>query len=324
MIVNDRWPFISIIVPLFNEAARLPALMCALRGQDYPLFEVLLVDNDSTDATFALACEFVDGRVRVLRETSRQTPDAARNAGIRAAQGELLAFTDADCAPEPGWLRGAALALAAGAADMAAGRIDFDLRLKPSAGELYDAVSFLQHSTSVADRGIAFTANLVVRRTVTDAVGLFPVDIGWNGDALFTRRAVNAGFRLVYAEQAAVRHPARPLGALLGKAWRIAYGKGWFRDTAPSPGVAAPRPVGGARAFFIEPKPHLRHLHPLLLRRALLRREPALTGATWARTVVVAWSVAAIGALGFGAGRLARAASAFGSAPTPSAAGSAK
>ena len=94
---------ISIIVPVFNAAATLGDCLDALLRQDVPAasYEVIVVDNNSMDDSMAVARK--RSTVRLLSET-RQSAYAARNRGIRAATGNLIVFTDADCVPKSNWL----------------------------------------------------------------------------------------------------------------------------------------------------------------------------------------------------------------------------
>ncbi len=293
-------PRISVVVPLFNERQRLPGLWRALQAQTFRDFELIFVDNNSSDGTYPWLLEHADSRTLVLQELALQNADAARNVGVRAAHGALLGFTDADCLPDPEWLAEGLAEFSSSGGDLVAGRIAFDLGPRPGPGEWYDAVTFLQHSASVAERGVAFTANLFVARHVFHSTGLFDVTTAWNGDVLFTRRAVNSDFALAYAERAVIRHPARSVVEVLKKSWRIARGKGLYGNQgAKSTG----RPLGGAVAF-LEPKPHFRHLHPKLLKQSLNRDGHWLSFGAFVLTWLVAWLVAATGALGFCTGRL--------------------
>jgi glycosyltransferase involved in cell wall biosynthesis len=102
-------PLVSVVVPTHNRPARLGHLLAALRAQtlEYEHFEVLVVD-DGSSADTALLLESVEGdgglQLRVIRHESSRGPAAARNSGWKAARGGLIAFTDDDCAPGPGWL----------------------------------------------------------------------------------------------------------------------------------------------------------------------------------------------------------------------------
>jgi lipopolysaccharide/colanic/teichoic acid biosynthesis glycosyltransferase/glycosyltransferase involved in cell wall biosynthesis len=93
---------ISVVIPAYNAADTITACVLALRDQTaVPApCEVIVVDDGSTDATARLAAE---AGARVLQQP-RGRPAAARNAGIRAAAGSIICFTDADCAPAPDWL----------------------------------------------------------------------------------------------------------------------------------------------------------------------------------------------------------------------------
>jgi glycosyltransferase involved in cell wall biosynthesis len=100
----DDWPFVSIIVPVYNGSRTIDALLTSLLALDYPAdrCEILIVDNRSTDDTRERILRYP---VTLLEETGIQGSDAARNRGIEAAKGEILAFTDADCVVEPTWLK---------------------------------------------------------------------------------------------------------------------------------------------------------------------------------------------------------------------------
>ena len=91
----------SIIIPAFNAEGTLARCLSACMAQDFPDFEVLVVDDGSTDATGGIVAEFPS--VRLIRQAN-QGPAAARNHGAREATGDVLVFTDSDCVPCPDWL----------------------------------------------------------------------------------------------------------------------------------------------------------------------------------------------------------------------------
>jgi glycosyltransferase involved in cell wall biosynthesis len=99
---------VSVIVAARNEEKRLPKLLDALRRQSHALFEVIVVDDGSTDSTSAVAerISAIDARIRVLRLDGpvAKGKRGALAAGINVAQHDVLAMTDADCRPAPGWL----------------------------------------------------------------------------------------------------------------------------------------------------------------------------------------------------------------------------
>lgn len=116
-----------VIVPAYNEADRIAATLHALAAQTDTGFTLLVVDNGSTDGTVAAVGTFRDGApfpVQVLVEPEKGV-GCAVDTGFRhaiAAGAELLARTDADCLPRPGWVAAARAALTAGAG-LACGRI---------------------------------------------------------------------------------------------------------------------------------------------------------------------------------------------------------
>ena len=98
---------ISVVIPAFNEEADLGGCLWALVSQTLSatLFEAIVVDNGSTDATAEIAKQFL--AVLPLRVVSlpRRSISAARNSGALLAKGRELVFLDADCRPDPDWLR---------------------------------------------------------------------------------------------------------------------------------------------------------------------------------------------------------------------------
>ncbi len=94
-------PYISVIIPTFNEEKYIHRCLTALKRQRTGYqFEVLLIDHESTDKTRAIARPF---DVRIMDEKRRGTA-VARQTGAEHAKGEILAFTEADCAPPSDWI----------------------------------------------------------------------------------------------------------------------------------------------------------------------------------------------------------------------------
>jgi glycosyltransferase involved in cell wall biosynthesis len=115
-------PRLWVIVPAYNEERSLPATLRALAAQRDRDFTLLIVDNTSTDRTADIARGFAAERrgqgfdVRVISE-SRKGTGAAADTGMRhaiAAGAQLLARTDADCLPDPGWTTAVRTALGSG------------------------------------------------------------------------------------------------------------------------------------------------------------------------------------------------------------------
>jgi len=219
---------VSVVIPVHGDRGGLARTLDCLAAQDFtdPV-EVLVVDNGDNPGLDGV----VHGRpaVRVLIE-SRPGSYAARNRALLDARGSVLAFTDADCLPRPGWLGAGVRALAAAGPDaFVGGRIVVDPGPRPAAAALWDSVSGLRQQDYVAD-GWAATANLFVSRSTLDRVGPFAADMRSTGDREWGTRATDAGVRAVYAEDAVLDHPARAdLAEVRRKLRRTAQGTQDFR-----------------------------------------------------------------------------------------------
>jgi glycosyltransferase involved in cell wall biosynthesis len=220
---NRQAPEISVIVPVLNGVDVVGPCLESLIGQNLEeaSHEIIVVDNGSTDGTRELVAAF---DVLSIEERSHRTPYAARNAGIERARGGLLAFTDADCRPSRDWLQRALDAMRKAGADLVGGPVVFSFSDRPTAAELTDALWHLDVARQIETKRACMTANLLARREVFDAIGPFEATVRSGGDGRWTRKATDAGFSLVFASDARVAKPARRLGSLLAKGYRIGRG----------------------------------------------------------------------------------------------------
>ena len=220
-------PRVSVVVPVYNDVARLRLCLEALARQSYPAdrYDVLVVDNASTeDVTAAVPA---DARFRLLRE-ERPGSYAARNTGLAATDAEVVAFTDSDCLPMDDWLEAGVGALTADTTvDAVGGRIELTFRSgRPvSPAEHFEAVGGFPQERYVREMSFAATANLFVRRAALDRVGSFDERLRSGGDVDFGKRLTGAGGRLVYDAAPVVQHPARHTWAQLrAKTVRVSRG----------------------------------------------------------------------------------------------------
>lgn len=221
---------VSVIVPVYNNPGGLQALLQSLLNQSYPRenLEIIVIDNGSTDETLSVArkCKSANqNQIQVLVENTIRGSYAARNKGIRQAQGEIVALIDSDCVPIREWIERGAAALDGQRADLIGGQVKFTFSSSASPAEMYDAMTHMQMQRAVEDHGTSPTANLFIRREVFDQIGLFPSAWKSGADMIWTRRATDAGFKLRYAAEALVMHPARGLRELLKKKYRVAGGQ---------------------------------------------------------------------------------------------------
>jgi glycosyltransferase involved in cell wall biosynthesis len=230
-------PAVSVIIPARDAAPTLGRTLEALAAQRLEApYEVIVVDDRSLDDTAAIA-EGHAPLVTVIRHEQGQGPGAARNRAVAAARAPVLAFTDADCFPDPDWLNRGLEALAG--ADLVQGRVVPD--------PLVARTPFDRSLSVEGDGGFYQTANLFVRRAVFEEVGGFwdwaladPLRRRWSvdhrraramrtpigEDTQFAWEARRRGARSAYAPDALVHHVVVPgrLRDALADRWH------WTRD----------------------------------------------------------------------------------------------
>jgi cellulose synthase/poly-beta-1,6-N-acetylglucosamine synthase-like glycosyltransferase len=231
---DEAAPSVSVIVPIYNGETDLPDLLNALLSQTYDRerVEYLLVDNNSRDRTSDLIQDAIQAgsnrgiKVRGLIEAAVQSSYAARNTGIRAANGEILVFTDADCRPLSGWLHH----LIAPFIDPAIGIVAGEVQAFPGNSvlekfaERYETLS-QKHTLAHSFLPYGQTANLAVRRQALEQAGLFRPHLTTGGDAdLCWRIQQQTQWKIQFAEAAIVQHRHRTTLSELRQQWQR-YGR---------------------------------------------------------------------------------------------------
>lgn len=244
-------PVVSVIVAARNAAHQLPSLVKALSEQTLPRsdFEVIVVDDGSDDGTAAVV--EASGVARAIRCDEGIGPARARNVGIRAATGELIAITDADTVPDPTWLEMGARRMAETRADIIGGDVSIPLGDRPSIAALVDAMNWLDARRCV-DAGFALSANLWARRATFDRWGFFSEEADlYHEDAEWGKRATRDGALLVYAPDVRLTHPAR---SRMKQVSKKAYGMGFALAPHRRPPLST---VAGLPPLFLRPTPFL-------------------------------------------------------------------
>jgi GT2 family glycosyltransferase len=206
---------VSIVIPHYNDLAALDRCLAGLSRQTYPVHEIIVADNNSPVGPEAVA-GVVRGRAKLVTVMDKGA-GPARNGGVAAASGELLAFIDSDCQPEPDWIRGGVKALDDW--DLVGGRVtvlvDDPDAMTPT--EAFEMVFAFNNAWYVEKLGFSVSANLFCSRALFEDVGGFRV--GLSEDVEWCRRAVARGNRLGYAAGAVVGHPARRTWPELVRKW---------------------------------------------------------------------------------------------------------
>lgn len=222
---------ISVIVAAFNDRENLLRCLESLREQTQPVDqrEVIVVDDGSTDGASEVVCERFP-EVRLLRQENAG-PDAARNAGVRAARGEILAFIDSDCTAPPGWLEALQHSLAIGDCSIVGGRI-----LHPG--------PFLARIIGVSDFGEFLddrpktvktipTCNMAIRSKIMIRY-LFEARWRMLGDVFFSHTLAQCGERLGYDPTVWLyHHPKSRFAYFCRRSFR--YGEGFVRTRRAMP-----------------------------------------------------------------------------------------
>jgi glycosyltransferase involved in cell wall biosynthesis/ubiquinone/menaquinone biosynthesis C-methylase UbiE/Tfp pilus assembly protein PilF len=232
---SNGLPFVSIIIPAYNAETTIALCLDSLIALDYPneRYEIILVDNGSTDLTLKIACSY---NITIIREPSIKSSYAARNAGIKAAQGEFIAFTDADCIVTPGWLSHLVSYWDDSDIGCFAGEIE---AYKPEEliEKFSDREGILRQKGTLSCRYLPYTqtANSAYRKTVFDQVGLFVPEMTSGGDAdLAWRMQKILGLKIKFIPDALVYHKHRTsIEGLFNQFKKYEHGKLFWRETYP-------------------------------------------------------------------------------------------
>ncbi|MBV9283480.1 MAG: glycosyltransferase family 2 protein [Acidimicrobiia bacterium] len=205
---------VSVVVPVRNRRALLRQLLDALAAQTYRDFEVVVVDDGSTDgAPEEVADDAAAGRnVRLVANAGSGAVEG-RCTGVALSKAEYLAFTDSDCVPHPGWLAAGVAALDDGA-DVVNGAT------RPAR-----TVALHERSLASGEEGLYPTCNVFYRRRAYDEAGGFDVEaaarlgfrpwarargLGFGEDTILAWRVRRAG-RAAYVPEAVVEHAVFPI-----------------------------------------------------------------------------------------------------------------
>jgi GT2 family glycosyltransferase len=202
--VSEAAPAVSVVIPAFNAREGIGHALASLYRQklEEPL-EIIVVASGSDGCA-----EYLEGShpsVRVVQSRGRLLPGPARNAGVRAARGEIVAFASADTRAAPLWA-GERLRVHRAGFDLVGGSI---LNGTPwswigTAGYLLEYSALLPVEALLRRQGIAHA--LSFSRSVFELVGEYPEDVLTGEDTIFNQRCLDSGLRLGFAPAAGLRH----------------------------------------------------------------------------------------------------------------------
>lgn len=228
---------LTVVIPVWNEAAHLPALFRALERQRGIVLDLIFIDNASTDGSGRLLRAWrtrssAIRSVKVLTEKKRGFAHPL-NRGLKAARGEFVAVLDADTAPAPEWAKKLAAALAGGA-DLVVGATDSLLSAHPTVWErTADTLfsDFSRKSARAEQNALPWgpTCNLGLKRAWYRKTGPFAPSAGPALDIDWCWRAQFQGARLEYCSGARIAHRRRnQRDAFLRQMHRYGLTDGWI------------------------------------------------------------------------------------------------
>ena len=221
---------LSVVIPVYNDASGVDATIQSVLKQNYSEYEIIPVDNNSTDDTLATIQRWATqypSRVRPAVEQKIQSSYAARNTGIKASKGEVVVFIDANMTVSPDWLQRISTAFTASTVDYLGYTIEVYIpRNEHTFWGWYDTIMGLPSRYHYENKHFAPTASLAVRRHVFDIVGLFDSKAISGGDKKFGQRVYDhPDLSMDFCDDIVVFHPARTtFDAHRKKAIRIGHG----------------------------------------------------------------------------------------------------
>jgi GT2 family glycosyltransferase len=216
----------SVVVPTRDRPEALTACLAALALQEPPV-DVVVVDDGSADEAAVAAVVRAAPRTRLVRLGGRG-PAAARNAGVKAAPGAVVCFTDDDCRPGPGWARALAEAVAGGASVAAGPTVVGTVEDHVAAAAQVVTNHLVEESLDDAASTVGFapTSNLAGERAVLEALPFderYPAAAGEDRD--WCARLSATGRAIAWVPAAVVHHHP---SLSLRRFWhqQVRYGRG--------------------------------------------------------------------------------------------------
>jgi len=206
-------PLVTVVIPTRNRSALLTRLLVSLQHMEYPRWEAIVVDDGSTDGTAAAVERFQESGLPLhYRYQPWQRMGVARNLGIAAACGDIVAFTDDDCLVDPAW----------------AGALAATFRAHPEAlgvqGKTvtdHSAMTPFTRQIEQLEGGQPYrTCNVAYRADVLRALGGFDTILVRGEDVVMAMQVLERG-PIIFSPDAIVVHPPRPKEWADRRAWRV-------------------------------------------------------------------------------------------------------
>jgi glycosyltransferase involved in cell wall biosynthesis len=210
---------LSLYIPCFNVSRHISSCLEAVCSQTYPLKDIIVVDDGSTDETVSIASRYP---VKIVRHGSNKGLGAARNTGIRAATHDLVASIDADCIPWPDWLERLSDCLKDDTVAGAGGKLVETNRV--SLPDRWRTFNMRQHwgDNFIRNPAFLFGNNTIFRKSVLQQAGFYNERLRTNfEDVALSETIRRGGHTLVYQPAAVVEHlRADTLSSVIRTNWK--------------------------------------------------------------------------------------------------------
>jgi len=228
----NKEPPISVVIPVFNAEKTIGQCLASVWEQSSRPFEIIIVNNKSTDETWKIVGEFIGRHPELAArcvDEDRQGPSFARNCGAKLAKGDIIAFIDADCVADASWLHRLSESFGNSNIGAVAGSIiGFDRQTL--IGKFHSLFTMRRlpesrmfHEFKLVSGGFP-TANLAIRRTAFEEIGGFSEDMPFFAeDYDLCARVYSKGYPIYYNGEAIVFHQHRQD---VWSTWRQSYGFG--------------------------------------------------------------------------------------------------
>ena len=216
----SEYPFVSVIVPVLNREKFIGKCIESLLELDYPSYEIIVIDNKSTDRTMEIISKYP---IKVF-ENEQRGSYVTRNKGVDNAKGDIIAFTDSDCVVDKNWLKN----LVRNYTDDKIGGVCGEILSYPPKSiieKFSDIIGInrvdlinqivpkrkveLKRDSNIFLSAVFVTANCSFRREVFFELEKFDTEYISGGDVGFGWKVLKAGYKLIYDPEAVVWHKHR-------------------------------------------------------------------------------------------------------------------
>ncbi len=202
----------SVVIPLYNKEEFIKNSLNSVLTQTFQDFEIIIIDDCSTDRSLSIVKQFTDKRIKVIEHSKNKGLSASRNTGIKTANAEYIAFIDADDLWKPGFLEKIEFLIKSyPQASLFATKYDVLLKNNKTLEHQFQINGFTNHGIvpnffeNNLNQSIFYPSCLCVHKKVFESIGLYNESINYSEDVDFNIRS-QANFKFAYSDEALVTY----------------------------------------------------------------------------------------------------------------------